>query len=148
MQYCLSKQDLSASRLNICCSEVLVDEAAGSGGWLRKLLEGDVVEAVAVATDAKCFGVAVLQDLVFLRRCTCSFKRPAIVLAKAAPCFASDSHDDPRPRHVFCRFIAIYWYCIIPGRCCARPARPRKARAPSWGACLCFSACSRELPHL
>ena len=85
---------MSSSRLDVSCSEVLVDEDPGGGGWLRKLLERDVVEAVAVATHAERFGVAVLEDLVLLRCCARSLERATVVLAKAAPRFAS--HDDAR----------------------------------------------------
>ena len=103
MQYCTSEQKLSFSRLDVGGSEVLVDEDPGSGGWLCKLLKRDVVEAVAVAADAERFGVAVLKDLVLLRCCARSLKRAAVVLAKAAPRFAS--HDDAR--HVLRAAVGI-----------------------------------------
>ena len=64
---------MTSRRLEVGCADVLVDEASRRGGWLCELLECNVVEAVAIATHAISFCIAVLEDLVFLRGDSCCF---------------------------------------------------------------------------
>ena len=61
---CTSEQGLTSRRLEVGCSEVLVDEASRRGGRLCELFECNVVEAVAIAAYAISFCIAVLEDLV------------------------------------------------------------------------------------
>ena len=64
---CTSEQGLTSRRLEVGCSEVLVDEASRRGGRLCELFECNVVEAVSIAAYAISFCIAVLEDLILLR---------------------------------------------------------------------------------
>ena len=57
-------------------------------------MQRHVVEAAAVATDAVRLCIRTFEDFVFLCGGFCSFKAATVVLAKAAPSFASN--DDAR----------------------------------------------------